>query len=107
VSGPRALAISPAPPKVSGGNLKLSKKLNQFSRHAIYRHDMSDPSRTEELALSVLACGGISAIWTLHMAAATHTGPGALVLPLPFPRWLTPQKTHGSGPREHGACYAL
>lgn len=31
---------------------------------------MPDPSHTEKLALSVLACGGISAIWTLHMAAA-------------------------------------
>ena len=31
---------------------------------------MSDPSHTEELALSVLACGGISVIWTLHQAAA-------------------------------------
>ena len=31
---------------------------------------MSDPSHTEKLALSVLACSGISAIWTLHQAAA-------------------------------------
>jgi len=31
---------------------------------------MSDPSHTEKLALSVLACSGISAIWTLHLAAA-------------------------------------
>jgi len=31
---------------------------------------MSDPSHTEKLALSVLACSGISVIWTLHQAAA-------------------------------------
>ena len=31
---------------------------------------MSDPSHPEKLALSVLACSGISAIWTLHLAAA-------------------------------------
>lgn len=31
---------------------------------------MLDRTHSEKLALSVLACGGISAIWTLHVAAA-------------------------------------
>ena len=37
---------------------------------------MSEPTHTEKLGLSVLACGGISAIWTLHVAAAEASQAG-------------------------------
>ena len=57
---------------------------------------------TEQLALSMLARDGITAIWQLHRPPLTHIAP---VIPkLLNPSWnsLKLPRKHGSGLREHG-----
>src|SRR5207248_9573840 len=54
---------------------------------------------TENLALKLLALGGIAAIWQLHIAAAQAHRKGCPRAPRWFRRLRKPQKRHGCGPR--------